>query len=60
MWGDPQTVPDDEQARHTMARLLQARGEHVAAALVAVSNYQDFCVDNRDGGQYEAELAAPP
>ena len=60
MWGDPQTVRDDEQARHTMARLLQARGEDVAAAVVAVSHYQDLCVDNWDGGQYEAELAVPP
>ena len=60
MWGDPQTQPDDEQARHTMARLLQSRGEHVAAAVVAVSNYQDLCVDNWDGGQYEADLAVPP
>jgi hypothetical protein len=60
MWGDSQTVPDDEQARQTMARLLQARGEDVAAAVVAVSNYQDLCVDNWDGGQYESELAVPP
>jgi hypothetical protein len=60
MRGDPQTEPDDEQARHTMARLLQARDEDVAAAVIAVSNYQDRCVDNWDGGQYEAELAVPP
>ena len=43
-----------------IARLLQARGEDVAAGIVAVSNYRDFCVDNWDGGQYEAELAVPP
>jgi hypothetical protein len=60
MWGDPQQEPDDQQARHTVARLLQARGEHIAAAVAAVSSYQDFCVDNWDGGQYEAELAVPP
>src|ERR1700733_3407515 len=60
MWGDSQSVPDDEQARQTMARLRQARGENVAAAVVAMSNYQDLCVDNWDGGQYESELAVPP
>ena len=59
-WGDPQTERDDEQARQAMARLLHARGEAVAAAVAAVSNYQDHCVDNWDGGQYEAELAVPP
>jgi hypothetical protein len=60
MWADPQSEPDDEQARHTMAKLLQARGEDVVAAVVAVSSYRDLCVDNWDGGQYETELAVPP
>jgi hypothetical protein len=60
MWGDDQGDPDDEPGRQTMARLLQARGDVVAAAIVAVSIHQQVLVDNLDGGQYEAELAVPP
>jgi hypothetical protein len=60
MWGDSQSDPDGDQERQTMARLLQTRGEDVAAAIVAVSSYQDVFVDNWNGGQYEAELAVPP
>ncbi|WP_319446110.1 MULTISPECIES: hypothetical protein [unclassified Mycobacterium] len=54
------TDQTNEQDRHALARLLQARGEQHAAAIVAVSGYQDVCVDNWDGGQYEAVLAVPP
>lgn len=60
MWGDAQGEPDDEQGRFAMARLLEARGDALAAAIVAVSAYQAVLVDNWDGGQYEAELAVPP
>jgi hypothetical protein len=49
-----------EQDREALARLLQARGERHAAAIVAVSSYCDVCVDNWNGGQYEAVLAVPP
>jgi hypothetical protein len=62
MWGDDayDTEQQHEQDRQALARLLQARAEHHAAAIVAVSSYQDVCVDNLDGGQYEAVLAVPP
>lgn len=60
MWGDGQSDPDCEEERQAMARLLQTRGEDVAAAIVAVSSYQDVLVDNWNAGQYEAELAVPP
>lgn len=62
MWGDAEHDLDHqyEQDRQAMARLLEARGEQFAAAIVAVSSYHDVCVDNWDGGQYEAVLAVPP
>ena len=62
MWGDAAQVtdPDDEQGRYAIARLLQSRGEQIAAAIVAVSTYEAVFVDNWDGGQYEAVLAVPP
>lgn len=62
MWGDDTqaTDPDDEQGRYAIARLLQSRGEQIAAAIVAVATYEAVFVDNWDGGQYEAVLAVPP
>jgi hypothetical protein len=60
MWADTQGDLDCENDRQTMARLLHIRGEDLAAAIVAVSSYQDILVDNWDGGQYESELAVPP
>ncbi|MDM2496026.1 hypothetical protein PP564_13030 [Mycobacteroides abscessus] len=49
-----------EADRHAIARLLQARGESHAAAIVALSVYRPDHVDNWDGGQYEASLEVPP
>lgn len=49
-----------EADRHAIARLLQARGEPHAAAIVALSIYRPDHVDNWDGGQYEATLEVPP
>ncbi|MEB3023570.1 hypothetical protein [[Mycobacterium] crassicus] len=49
-----------EADRHAIARLLQARGEAHAAAIVALSVYRPDHVDNWDGGQYEATLEVPP
>jgi hypothetical protein len=62
MWdnGGIDTEQAYEQDRQALARLLHARGEQHAAAIVAVSSYSDVCVDNWDGGQYEAILAVPP
>lgn len=48
-----------EQERKTLAELLFARGESLAAALVAVAEYRCDLVDNWDGGQYEVNLALP-
>ncbi|WP_024794184.1 hypothetical protein [Tomitella biformata] len=48
-----------EQERKTLAELLLARGESIAAALVAVAEYRRNQVDNWDGGQYEVDLALP-
>jgi hypothetical protein len=61
MWDDVEmeTECQREQDRVALARLLQARGESHAAAIVAVSHYSDVCVDNWHGGQYEACLAVP-
>jgi hypothetical protein len=60
MWGDAQRDLDCEQDRQALAKLLLARGEEVAAAIVAVSLYQHVLVDNWNGGQYEAVLEVPP
>jgi hypothetical protein len=62
MWdnGSIDTDRQYEEDRQALARILQARGEQHAAAIVAVSSYSDACVDNWDGGQYEAVLAVPP
>jgi hypothetical protein len=49
MWDRPQGDLDCEQDRQTMARLLHTRGEDLAAAIVAVSSYQDVLVDNWTG-----------
>ncbi|WP_276807365.1 hypothetical protein [Mycobacterium nebraskense] len=61
MWDDDalDTERQHEQDRQALARLLQARGESHAAAIVAVSHYSDIRVDNWNGGQYEACLAVP-
>ncbi|ORB23366.1 tyrosine-type recombinase/integrase [Mycolicibacterium monacense] len=61
MWDDEaiDTERQREQDHAALARLLQARGESHAAAIVAVSYYSDVCVDNWNGGQYEACLAVP-
>lgn len=57
-WSDSADPSDAE--RYAIARLLQARGENHAAAIVALSGYHATHVDNWDGGQYEAVLAVPP
>jgi hypothetical protein len=44
---------------HALAKLLLARDERLAAAVVAMSDYRSDCVDNWDGGQYEVTLAVP-
>lgn len=49
-----------EADRRAIARLLQARGEAHAAAIVALSVYRPDHVDNWVGGQYEATLEVPP
>lgn len=58
--GELQRELERERERYALARLLQARGEDIAAAIVAVSAYDDVCVDNWNGGQFEAVLAVPP
>jgi hypothetical protein len=62
MWDEVGTDAESqrEQERYALARLLQARGEDIAAAIVAVSTYDDVCVDNWNGGQFEAVLGVPP
>ncbi|WP_421874659.1 hypothetical protein [Mycolicibacterium wolinskyi] len=56
----PDHADPSEADRHAIARLLQARGEPQAAAIVALSVYHPEHVDNWDGGQYEAVLEVPP
>ncbi|RIT48808.1 hypothetical protein [Mycobacteroides abscessus] len=60
-WGTAHDRGDLYEAdRHAIARLLQARGETAAAAIVAASVYHPDLVDNWNGGQYEAVLEVAP
>ena len=49
----------DAREHRTIADLLLARGQEWAAAMLAASTYTSDCVDNWDGGQYEATIAVP-
>lgn len=60
-WGTVDDQGDLHEAdRHAIARLLHARGQTEAAAIVAVSVYRPDLVDNWNGGQYEAVLEVAP
>lgn len=60
-WGTADDQRDLYEAdRHAIARLLHARGQTEAAAIVAVSVYRPDLVDNWNGGQYEAVLEVAP
>jgi hypothetical protein len=45
-----------DTTHHSLASLLMARGERLAAGVVALSRYRSDRVDNFDGGQYEVTL----
>lgn len=48
-----------DPSHHSVASLRTARGEHLAAGIVALSRYRSGLVDNFDGGQYEVTLEVP-
>jgi hypothetical protein len=49
-----------ERDREAMCALLRARGHEEAALIVTASGWSVDCVDNWNGGQYEAVLSVPP
>lgn len=49
----------DEQDRRTIAELLMARGQDYSAGLVAAARYSTECVDNWNGGVFDARLTMP-
>jgi hypothetical protein len=49
-----------ERDREAMCALLRARGQDEAALIVAAARWSTDCVDNWNGGQYEAVLSVPP
>lgn len=55
----PETGGTYDPDHHSIAHLLMARGELLAAGLVALSRYRTDCVDNWNGGQYRATLEVP-
>ena len=50
----------EDRQRHAVARLLHARGQRRAAALVAISGYTVECFDAYGEPAYEVRLAVPP